>query len=86
MKQITSSKGINASYFPAEILLKQPLKIRGKITKANVIDAIRRVEAKESTAGKTAQPADKEGAAEKKQAAVTDGDDMEGDDDNDGDF
>mmetsp|Transcript_14897 Transcript_14897/g.42288 ORF Transcript_14897/g.42288 Transcript_14897/m.42288 type:complete len:228 (-) Transcript_14897:29-712(-) len=65
MWNITHVGGVTAAYFPAELLLRSQLKIKGKATSKSVLDALKRLESKEKAKGDG-------GASGKKEA--TDGD------------
>mmetsp|Transcript_44621 Transcript_44621/g.117923 ORF Transcript_44621/g.117923 Transcript_44621/m.117923 type:complete len:178 (-) Transcript_44621:50-583(-) len=48
MLEIAGAGGVGSRYFPAELLLKSQLKVRGQASEKSVLDALRRLDEKES--------------------------------------
>merc|ERR1712136_26277 len=47
MWEITRNGGVTHAFFPAELLLKSQLKIRGRVMEKSVLDALKKIEGKE---------------------------------------
>mmetsp|Transcript_62313 Transcript_62313/g.140397 ORF Transcript_62313/g.140397 Transcript_62313/m.140397 type:complete len:215 (-) Transcript_62313:135-779(-) len=85
-ERIVAAGGVGQDYFPAELLLKSQLKIRGRASERSILDAFRRYESKEAKAQAktTNQTTAKEGEAGEEQEGEGDNlsdEDIAGDDD-----
>jgi len=77
MRSITQEGGVHSGFFPAELLLRSQLKVKGRPTEKSIVDALKRLEAKE---GKRQERREAGGDDDKMGEVVEDADDVDDED------